>query len=74
MIKILLHIVTEKQGERIGKLKSERIEEKVKEGILGFIIVMGHHDQGNSHKGKHLTGVGLQFQRFSRFSSLSSWW
>ena len=24
-----------------------------------------HHDQGNSYKGQHLTGAGLQFQRFS---------
>ena len=30
-----------------------------------------HHDQGNSHKGKHVIGVGLEFQRFS---PLSSWW
>ena len=27
------------------------------------VAVMWHHDQGNSHKGKHLFGVGLQFQR-----------
>ena len=38
---------------------------------LGFIAVKRHHDQGNSYKGKHLTGAGLQFQRFS---PLSSWW
>ena len=30
-----------------------------------------HHDQGNSYKGQHLTGAGLQFQRFSL---LLSWW
>jgi hypothetical protein len=35
------------------------------------IAVIRHHNHGNSYKGKHLTGVGLQFQRFS---SLLSWW
>ena len=28
------------------------------------------HDYGNSYKGKHLIGAGLQFQKFS---PLSSW-
>ena len=35
------------------------------------IVVKRHHDQGNSYKGKHLVGAGLQFQRFR---PLSSWW
>ena len=35
------------------------------------IAVKRHHDHGNSYKGKHLIGSGLQFQRFS---PLSSWW
>jgi hypothetical protein len=30
-----------------------------------------HHDQGNSHKGKHLIWAGLQVLSFN---SLSSWW
>jgi hypothetical protein len=30
-----------------------------------------HHDHGNSDKGKHFIGAGLQFQRFG---PLSSWW
>jgi hypothetical protein len=30
--------------------------------------VKRHHDQGNSYKGKHLTGADLQFQRFSPLS------
>jgi hypothetical protein len=30
-----------------------------------------HHDQGNSYKGQHLIGAGLQVLRFS---PLSSWW
>jgi hypothetical protein len=28
-----------------------------------------HHDHSNSYKGKHLIGVGLQFQRFSPLSA-----
>jgi hypothetical protein len=40
-------------------------------GILGFTAVNRHYDQGKSYKKQHLTGVGLQFQRFS---SLSSRW
>jgi hypothetical protein len=28
------------------------------------------HDQGNSYKGQHLIGAGLQVQRFSPVSSL----
>ena len=35
------------------------------------IAVKRYRDQGNSYKGKHLIGSGLQFQRFC---SLSSWW
>ena len=27
----------------------------------------GHHDRVNSYKGKHLTGVGLQFRGFVRY-------
>ena len=27
---------------------------------LGFIAVKRHHDHGNSYKGKHLIGAGLQ--------------
>ena len=38
---------------------------------LGFIAVKRPHDHGNSYKGKHFIGAGLQFQR-SR--SLLSWW
>jgi len=34
------------------------------------IAVKSHRDQGNSYKGKHLIGIGLQFQRLS---SLSPW-
>jgi hypothetical protein len=36
------------------------------------IAVKTHHDQGNSYKGQHLTGAGLQVKRFSLL--LSSWW
>jgi hypothetical protein len=35
-----------------------------------------HHDQGNSYKGKHLIGAGLQFQRFSHYQCIgddSNW-
>ena len=39
--------------------------------VLVWIAVKRHHDQGNSYEGKHFTGAGLQFQRFS---PLSSWW
>jgi hypothetical protein len=28
---------------------------------LGSIAVKRHHDQGNSYKGRHLTGASLQF-------------
>jgi len=31
--------------------------------------VSRHHDQGNSYKGQHLSGAGLQVQRFSPLSS-----
>ena len=34
------------------------------------MVVKRYHDHSNFYKGKHLTGTGLQFQRFS---SLSSW-
>ena len=40
----------------------------------GFIAVKRHHDQGNSYKGKHLIGAGLQFQRLSPFSSWQKAW
>ena len=30
-----------------------------------FNAVKGHHDHGNSYKGKHLIGTGSQFQTFS---------
>jgi hypothetical protein len=33
------------------------------------IAVKRHRDQGNSYKGKHLTGAVLQVQRFSKLSS-----
>lgn len=39
--------------------------------VLDFNTVKRNHDQGNSYKGKHVLGAGLQFQRFS---PLSSWW
>ena len=39
--------------------------------VLGFLLLWRHHDHGNSYKGKHLFGAGLQFQRFRL---LSSWW
>ena len=29
---------------------------------LGFIVVKRHHDHGNSYKGKHLIGAGLQLR------------
>jgi hypothetical protein len=35
------------------------------------IAVKGHHYHGNSYKGKHFIGAGLQFHRLS---PLSSWW
>jgi hypothetical protein len=37
--------------------------------VLGFTAVNRHHDQGNSYKGQHLIGAGLQDQRFSPLSS-----
>ena len=33
-----------------------------------YIAVKRHHDHGNSYKGNHLIGAGLQFQR------LETWW
>jgi hypothetical protein len=37
--------------------------------------VKRHHDHGNSDKGKHLIGAGLQFQRFSPLTSCQeAWW
>ena len=37
-------------------------------------IVKRHHDYHNSDRGKHLTGSGLQFQRFHPLSSwLEAW-
>ena len=33
------------------------------------IAVKRHHDQGNSFRGQHLIGAGLQVQRFSPSSS-----
>lgn len=36
--------------------------------------VKRYHDRSNSYKGKHLTGAGLQFQRFSPLSSRQETW
>jgi hypothetical protein len=36
---------------------------------LGFTSVKRQHIQGKSYKGQHLTGDGLQVQRFSPLSS-----
>jgi hypothetical protein len=33
--------------------------------VLVSIAVNRHHDQGNSYKGQHLFGAGLQVQKFS---------
>jgi hypothetical protein len=41
---------------------------------MGFIAGKGHHSQGNSYKGEHLIGDGLQFQRFSPSSSWQEAW
>jgi hypothetical protein len=38
------------------------------------IAVKRHHDQGNSYKGQHLIGAGLQVQRFSPLSSRWEAW
>jgi hypothetical protein len=38
------------------------------------MAVKRHHDQGNSYKGKHLIGAGLQFQSFSPLSSWQEAW
>lgn len=44
------------------------------QGQLGLCLKVStagnrHHDQGKSDKSKHLTGAGLQFQRFCHLSS-----
>jgi hypothetical protein len=36
---------------------------------MDFTAMNRHHDQGNCYKGQHLTGAGLQVQRFSPLSS-----
>jgi hypothetical protein len=41
---------------------------------LGSVAVKKHHDQGNSHNGKILTGAGLQFQRLRPLSSWQEAW
>jgi hypothetical protein len=41
---------------------------------LVSIAAMRYHDQGNSYKGQHLIGSGLQVQRFSPLSSLRDAW
>jgi hypothetical protein len=33
-----------------------------------------YHEQGNSYKGEHLTGAGLQVQRFGPLSSCQEAW
>ena len=33
-----------------------------------------HHDQGNSYRGQHLIGAGLQGRRFRPLSSLQQAW
>ena len=38
------------------------------------VAVKGHNGQGNSYKGKHLIGAGLQIQRFSPLSSWQEAW
>ena len=35
--------------------------------VLGFYSCEGTLCQGNSYKGKHLVGTGLQFQRLSHY-------
>jgi hypothetical protein len=50
-------------------------ESQLLERVLGLLTaVKRHHDQGNSHKGKHLIWVGLQFQRFRPLSSWQEVW
>ena len=41
---------------------------------LGFVAVKRHHDQGNTYKGKHLIGAGLQVQKFSPLLSGQETW
>jgi hypothetical protein len=38
------------------------------------IAVNRHHDQGNSYKGQHLIGAGLQVQKFSPLSPRQEAW
>ena len=42
--------------------------------LVGFYAVKRHHDQVNSYKGKHLTEVGLQVQRFCPLSLWQEAW
>ena len=51
-------------------------DRKSKESVLVRVSVAmkRHHDHGNSHKGKHLIGAGLQFQRFSPLLSWQEAW
>ena len=60
------------EDQKIIKLGMDAVvQSTVSKGDLGFIAVKRHHDHGNSYKGQHLIGTGLQVQRFS---SLSSRW
>jgi hypothetical protein len=45
-------------------------------GVLVRVViaVKRYHDQGNSYKGQHLIGAGLQFQRFCPLSSWQEAW
>jgi hypothetical protein len=42
--------------------------------LLGFPLLWRQLDQGNSYKGQHLTGVGLQVQGFSPLSPRQEAW
>jgi hypothetical protein len=67
--------VTETWVEKVNKNKEGlKIIENC-EYLRVSIAVQRHCDNGNSCKGTHLIGVGLQFQRFSSLQSWeATWW
>ena len=55
------------------KQRSKPFKSEVSLLVRVSVGVKRHHDHGNSYKGKHLIGTGLQFQSFSHYHHGKTW-
>jgi hypothetical protein len=58
------------QRNPVSKTNKQTNKQNKQTKKKSFIAVTRYHDHGNSYKGNHLIGAGLQFQKLS---PLSSW-